>query len=427
MFFFKKIYLKFFSGFELRSRYHKYIFLIFKFPLTFLFFPAVLILRLISPFLIIRLGAIITDSIGHLVENTELYCCEKKANINVIKNKKYIDLFYLDRKPYSNMQIIKMWKRELLIFPKFLIKNIKLANRFFPGHKKYEINNNTQGDRDIHNLYEKYSPHIKFTNEEKIKGALLLKNLGIPENRKFICLIVRDEKYLKKHIPWFDGNYHRHRNSDIETYKFAAKELAKLGFYVLRMGVNVEKVFNCDDPKIIDYANSEFRSEFGDVYLGANCHFCISTHTGFDGIPQIFNRPILFTNLVPIGFLPSWCKNSICLFKKHIDVTSDKALSLKEIFKKELVNCFKFSDYSDKNIYLKDNTDDEIKDACLEMAEKLKENSLNEVCEDYLQKKFKEIYRLGVLKNKINNKAMHGKIKISYSQSFLKKNSEWVN
>ena len=55
--------------------------------------PFLIIIRLISPIFIIRIGELISHRIGHLAANTELYLCEKDSRIN-IPNKPYLDIFY---------------------------------------------------------------------------------------------------------------------------------------------------------------------------------------------------------------------------------------------------------------------------------------------------------------------------------------------
>lgn len=422
---FRRFYINYLAGFELRSKYHRYLYLIFNLPIYLLFFPLVFLMRVISPIYLVRIQAIITDSIGHLLENTELYCCERDAGINKPQQKQYIDLFYFDKKPYCNKQLNKMWKRELLILPKIILKNIDQLNQLIPGGSKHSIGMNSQMDRDIHNLYEKYSPHITFNAEEQKRGKELLIQLGMKPDSKFVCIIVRDESYLKNHIPWFDGDYHRHRNSDIDDYQLAAKELVNRGYFVLRMGAKVNKKFDCNDERIIDYASSSFRDEFNDIFLGANCSFCISTHTGFDGIQQIFNKPIVFTNVVPLGFLPTWSSKSLVIFKDHIFKETNKKLSLNDIFKTDLVDCYKHSEYEEKGVYLRDNSPEQIKDIVVEMLERLKNSHLYK-SEDELQLKFKKLYSTGVDNRERWGNPMHGKINISYSQKYLENDPNFL-
>ena len=59
------------------------------------------------------------------------------------------------------------------------------------------------------------------------------------------------------------------------------------------MGKFQDKNFNFSDPKIIDYTNSEFRSDFLDIYLSANCKFFLTTMSGLDNLLPIFNIPTM--------------------------------------------------------------------------------------------------------------------------------------
>ena len=60
--------------------------------------PAVLVIRLIRPWLLVRLGGLESSRIGHFAANTELYLCERDAGINIPKQR-YVDLFYMAYKP----------------------------------------------------------------------------------------------------------------------------------------------------------------------------------------------------------------------------------------------------------------------------------------------------------------------------------------
>src|ERR1035437_8809875 len=66
---------------------------LFKLPLYILAIPSVLIIRLIKPWLLVRVGTLISSRIGHFAANTELYLCEQDAGIN-IPNQRRIDIFY---------------------------------------------------------------------------------------------------------------------------------------------------------------------------------------------------------------------------------------------------------------------------------------------------------------------------------------------
>ena len=65
--------------------------------------------------------------------------------------------------------------------------------------------------------------------------------MGIEDKDKFICLYVRDKKYLKTQFSNNDWSYHDYRNADIDNFMLAAEKLTKIGYFVIRIGSMVEK------------------------------------------------------------------------------------------------------------------------------------------------------------------------------------------
>ena len=57
----------------------------------------------------------------------------------------------------------------------------------------------------------------------------------------------------------------------------------------------------------------------------ANCHFCISTGFGYDMIPHVFRRPVVFLG-VPVGLLNTYSSKYLLLTKHHIDKRTQKNL-----------------------------------------------------------------------------------------------------
>lgn len=51
---------------------------------------------LVRPLYLIRWQKMASGRIGHFAGNTELYCCERDAGINLPKQR-HIDLFYVDK------------------------------------------------------------------------------------------------------------------------------------------------------------------------------------------------------------------------------------------------------------------------------------------------------------------------------------------
>ena len=300
------------------------IYLILQIPIYLISIPTVIIIRLVRPWFLIRWNVLNSGRIGHFAKNTELYCCERDAKINS-PSQRYIDLFYL-KKYVCNKQLEKMWRRSgLIILPRWLLHPLFRVNRFInifvPGGIYHEVGylcgalkGSLNSVLDVHNLLERFQPHINFSDDEERKGKRILNDFGIPEDAKFVCLLVRDSGYLDRHKEsehlerW---SYQSFRDGDIDKYVLAAEELARRGYYVFRMGGNVLKPLKSSNPKVIDYANLKIRSDFMDIYLGAKCRFCISTYSGFDLICDIFRKPIAFTAFVPFAKLETHNKEKI--------------------------------------------------------------------------------------------------------------------
>jgi putative glycosyltransferase (TIGR04372 family) len=215
----------------------------------------------------------------------------------------------------------------------------------------------------------------------------------------------------------------------------AAEELAKRGYYVFRMGVNVEKKFISNNPKIIDYANSNLRSDFMDVYLGAKCSFCLSTGTGFDDVPYIFRRPIALIQC-PFGNISTsnaYSEKFLIITKHHVLKKENRRLSLSEIFSHGVAYAYKTEIFNQKGIELVDNTPDEIKDLVVEMADNLEfKKQLNPEDEE-LQKTFRSLFASNFKSSverygypRTNELFLFNEVRSSFSTKFLKENKNWL-
>jgi putative glycosyltransferase (TIGR04372 family) len=286
----------------------------------------------------------------------------------------------------------------------------------------------TNSDRDVHNLIEKFQPHISFTEEEEIKGKKILSDFGIPEGAKFVCLLVRDSGYLDRHKKYEylkRWSYHSYRDGDIDKYVLATEELAKRGYYVFRMGINVLKPLKSSNPKVIDYANLKIRSDFMDIYLGAKCRFCISTAAGFDEIPTIFRKPIAYTGHVPIAVIETHNKESLILTKRHINKRNQKELTVSEIFSSNVALSWDTNEFKKNEVELEENSPKKIKDLVIEMDERLNKRWKDTKEDLLLQKRFWSIYDKNI--KKLNLKVpMYGKIKAQFGAKFLRENQNWI-
>jgi putative glycosyltransferase (TIGR04372 family) len=379
-------------------------------------------MRIIKPFFLLRIGALESSRIGHFAGNTELYLCEQDAGINV-PNQKYVDIFYFARRPICNIQLKKMWKRVLHIFPAWILEPLDTANDFIPGGQSHKILT-TQHDRDVHNLLDRLPPHLAFIAEEEYEGRANLLRMGLPLNAKFVCLIVRDSAYLEHQFPGWDFNHHNYRDSDIQNYVLAAEALAERGYFVLRMGAKVHLPMNTSHPMVIDYAMNGMRNDFMDIYLGAKCEFCISVGTGYDAVPLIFRRPIAYVNVSPIGYFSTFSKKFLGIFKHYLYANSLQEMSLAEIFSCGAGFLVHTSDYCARNIVVIENTSEEIHDLIIEMYDRLNGFWVDNGNDEELQRRFWEQFPVNAKDEQ--DIPLHGKIYARYGAMALRNNKKWL-
>src|SRR3990167_794205 len=341
------------------------------FPFLFIALPCSLFLILIFPFVKIKFIRLCSDRIGHYAMNTELLLCHLDEIKRKEKKVKYF--FYLLNAPICNVQLHIMWKRVIRILPftKIIMQVDNVMQFIFRDKyknsalKKFETG---AGNEDVEGYFKKFNTHLSFTNIELQRGRQLLLTLGIPIGARYVCLYVRDATYLSRHYPKKDWSYHFYRDCDIQNFSKAALYLANKGYYVIRMGKAVAKAFNIKNPKIIDYAKNQLRSDFLDIYLTAHCQFFISTSAGLDGVAQIFRKPILFVNVAPLQHqLQYWYPCNLFIIKNIFDKTKNHFISLKELDRKILGIHNLNKTFEENNWEIVDNNADEILEAVSEM------------------------------------------------------------
>ena len=415
--------------------------LVLKIPIYIFSIPLVIIIRLISPFYLIRWQQIHSSRIGHFSKETEILYCELKLGINV-PSQKHLNLFFFHRH-ISNKQLAKMWKRNLNVLPRFLLHPLSrinsIMNIMFSDKNRHSIKKIYKGlprnlTRDVYNVLKRCDPGINFNDEEEEKGRILLLELGLRPVDKFVCLAIRDSKFFSLRTSiGRDYSYHDYRNGELKKFILASEELTKLGYFVIRMGVDVLEPIKSNNSMIIDYANSSIRSEFMDIYLASKCSFGVTTDFGLDEVMAAsFRRPIVYIGVAPIGGVQVGNKNSLMIFKEHIDINTNKKLSISEIFDRKLSVAYYSKMFSENNVRLVHNSPEEIKDAVIEMDKKLK-GTWNETEEEkILQNNFWDNFRKNCKKKDFQDYEkrqgiLHSEFESKVSSKFLKKNQYLLN
>ncbi len=385
--------------------------------------PVVLAIRIARPWFLVRWSALNTERIGHLVADLEIYLCERDAGINIPK-RRHTDIFYVGGS-ICNQQLVVMWKRVVCIWPAWILEPVSLVNHMLPGGTIHEIKYNSQGVMDVHNLLDRFPPHLEFSSEEITRGESKLREIGIPQGANIVCMNVRDSSYLSATLPG-EWSYHNYRDGDIQNYVMAAEELASRGYFVFRMGKIVKEAMKTTHPKIIDFAADGFYDSFLDIYLGYKCLFSIGSGTGWDMVPSWgFRKPTLFVNYLPIGYCPSSSYKFLFTTKRHILSIEGRELTLRQIFDYGVGFCSAKSDYESKGIKLVECTPEEIRDVAVEMAERVQGRWQSQGDDESLQRLFWEIFPVNVV-HAFNGKPLHGEIRARFGANFLRENHAWL-
>ncbi len=348
----------------------------------------------------IRIGVHYPPRIGHTVMHTELYLCERDAGKHPAKT---LDIWTVKDR-WANSYYGHMIQRELLHDPTRFAGLVDICNKLFDGWEKHAIAGPTQFDRDIYNLMELFEPHLRMRYREQLRGSRELERLGIQHDAPIVCLMVRDAAFLPGLA------YHSFRDADIDTYEQAALALAKRGYWVMRMGAKVAKPFSVNYPKIFDYATSKMRSEFMDIYLAWRCKFAISTSTGWDALPQVFRKPICYTNFPQWEYLPTWQPKSLAIWKHH--EKAGRRMAIAEIIESKIGQVMRAEELKAAGITLVDNTAEEITASVLEMVEWVE----GRWC-PWEQTGFWERYPKN--NSAFNGLPLHGEMRLRIGQEFL--------
>jgi len=297
--------------------------------------------------------------------------CADAVEVNLHKIDKTDICFVYLQTPVANqyltdlqIQVLKHHARTFILWP-----NRYWASLIYRYQKQYQIDISIELPGRMAALSYKYYIQDKLVHipdTDISKGIRLLEKLGIPEGNNWVCLANRDAAYLKKGFPKKDYSRHDYRDFPIGDMKLAAKYFSSKGLYVVRMGAAVEEGLDVDDPKIIDYATSDLRSGFLDVYLMANCSLFFGSNSGIISVSTLFRKPVSIVNVAPLEHM--WRHKYILplIFKRYYDPNSGKFLSIDEIYSRNLHCLSRTEDYRANNITVVNNSSQEILDLARE-------------------------------------------------------------
>lgn len=373
--------------------------------------PIVVFCRLISPILLVRFGRLYNTRIGHFVFDVGYYLASRSR-----KQKKEIDCFFFEGN--SANKFFERFTRRYVLVNSFF-RHCYKVNSFLPFGEKHQITMGLQkfGSRDYDGVVSSNPPPLKFLTKDNQLGRSYLGSIGCHDYR-FVCVIAREPGYLQGLNPNRDWSYHDYRNTKIETFGKTISAVTKRGYHVIRMGKYVAEKLDAGSERVIDYATSEARSDFLDIWLMANCQFCVSTGTGLDEVAKIFKRPIVFVNYAPLFDFESYTPN-ITVFKNLERVATGELLSVTEHLENSVIS---LPDFEERGLKFKSLSEEEIRDAVLEMVDRREDAWVEEPNAEQLQAEFWKLVKASA-SFQSKHGFIHSEMRVGYH--FLKNNHRW--
>ena len=323
-----------------------------------IYFPIILVVILISPFIKIRFFPLITNRIGHLSEDINLILSKKKRENNLT-----IDIAFLQYNSICNKSFYDEFvKKNFLVLPKFIVEPLyklffKLSNKFnffenFLTHKRVSKKSGWQNFNDNDN---------NFKLSEKIinRGSKFLKEHQI-DPEKIVCINIWNAEHLKN----LDWSHHSHRNGKFSNYLLTINYLISKGYTVIKIGRS-NNIVNINNKKFIDYSYNLFEDSL-DLFLISKCIFYISNSTGLDHLAFSLNKPMLINTPTIHDFFVER-KNIVYLLRPYFSRKLNRELNVDEIIEKKLSFKLKSYDFEEQEVKINDNSPDEILLACKDL------------------------------------------------------------
>jgi len=343
---------------------------------------------LAKPFVQFRLYRMVDSRIGHLATNTEMVRLGMMLR-NQTNKKREIIVYCSESWNCANNALRKLFFRDSLHIRGHLAwLTLKLAS-IIVQFRSFKSVPNRYLSIDRTGLFLLNTPLLEFANKELLIGQKFLDETEVIDS-KFVCLNVRDSEYLTNQMG-YQVHKHNYRDSDIKTYVAAAEALAELGYTVFRMGAIVKEPLISKHPRVIDYATNGTRTEFLDIFLGAHCTFTISTASGWDSVPTIFRRPMMFVNQLPV-FAPTTDTLDLIKYPKILlDYDSSELLTLQQLVDRGAATPHNTQAYKNAGVVIRDMSSEELVDAVTEMAQRVEGTFVETPEQKEMQAKLKHI------------------------------------
>jgi len=274
----------------------------------------------------IKVGHLHTNSIGHLANETDIYLSSSECNRKNL-------VFWIPGDYISNEYLYEVISKKLKIGHNRMLKIFYRIATKVKFLSKFLIANEDCSPRSRY-ILNNSKAKIVLPDCDLETGKKFLRDYGWSEGQEIVVFCIRDNLYQLTRDP--QSKVQNFRNSSVEDFLPAVKFLCSEDFFVLRMGKVAEKQFPIESSNFLDYAFNAQKSDLLDIVLMALSDYIISTGTGLDQVGEMFRKPVLRINYLPIGDTMTRNRNHSVLPKLFKDSRTNTRLYLDEIVRRGL-------------------------------------------------------------------------------------------
>jgi putative glycosyltransferase (TIGR04372 family) len=329
------------------------------------------------------------DRIGHLALDIDCFLKAGKLGLR----ERIFPVLLCTREQAANPHLLDYWRPHLLVISSRFwgrVLGCLAPYLVFETHPYTVAIDDTAEYYSLQTRWGDRAPLLRLSDEDREFGWRRLATLGMPRNAWFVCIHSREGGYSPA-----DEHLHSYRNSDIDTYLLAAREIVARGGWCVRMGDPSMKPLP-DIPGVVDYAHSAIRSSAMDVFLCASCRFFLGNTSGLIFLSCVFGVPVAQANCIPVSATLPFGPKDIGIPKLLWSATDNRYLSFPELFRSSVAN-FRFSKlYSEQNIEVRDNSPEDIRALAVEMLERTTGTPfIYSDADEGLQREFRELFKPG--------------------------------
>ena len=379
------------------------------------------VLKLISPVVKFRLCVMAFHRFGHLALEPEQMLSNREIDSASRSTRNpfpfVIDIWSLGPKRLqANRYLAKKWKLRIATMPSWMVNALFQAGTKVPALQLEAPKLSIYGPN---NALDKCPPHLSFSNQEVLRARRDLSRMGIDSDKPFVCLVVRDGGHYASRGESESSGYYL-LNYDVSDFELAARVLADNGYQVIRMGAGSEKPLSLQHPNVFDYAKSEHRSAFLDVFIAGNCSFAISTQTGPDCVSLVFRRPVCYIDIA--RYSQFFLGTSIAVWNPTVLMKNGNRMSLQQVMDSGIALFKNPNDFERNGIESVRSTPETIRDLVIGFQEMFERGFSLSVDEKNTVNRANEIIEKGMGEFAHNK---FGKITAQLNPVFLRQQGDW--